>query len=53
MTSSFTPPKIYTAYAFLEKGGKLVRQDVEWKNPQATEIVVKVLASGVCARYAS
>jgi len=49
MTSSFTPPKSYVAYAFLEKGGDLVRQEIPWKNPQQGQVIVKVLACGVCA----
>ncbi|OBZ78159.1 Alcohol dehydrogenase [Grifola frondosa] len=42
-------PASYTAYAFIEKEGKLQKIDVQWKDPQAGEIVVKVLACGVCA----
>lgn len=48
--SSFTPPKTYTAYAFKEKGGKLEKVIVDWKEPGPGEVVVKVLACGVCAR---
>lgn len=48
--SNFTPPKSYTAYAFKEKGGKLEKIAVDWKDPKAGEVVVKVLACGVCAR---
>ncbi|CAL1710807.1 unnamed protein product [Somion occarium] len=41
-------PKQYTAYAFTEKGGKLQKITVDWKDPQQGEVVVKVLACGVC-----
>lgn len=49
--STASHPKAYKAYAFLEKGGDLHPIDVEWKDPQVGEIVIKVLACGVCARY--
>lgn len=42
-------PDTYKAYAFLEKGGDLKPIDVTWRDPQSGEIVVKVLACGVCA----
>ncbi|EJF63732.1 GroES-like protein [Dichomitus squalens] len=41
-------PATYTAYAFLVPGGKLQKITVPWKFPKAGEIVVKVLACGVC-----
>ncbi|KAK7689391.1 hypothetical protein QCA50_007183 [Cerrena zonata] len=41
-------PKQYTAFAFTEKGGKLQKISVDWKDPQEGEVVVKVLACGVC-----
>ncbi|EED78060.1 predicted protein [Postia placenta Mad-698-R] len=44
-------PDTYKAYAFLEKGGDLKPIDVTWRDPQSGEIVVKVLACGVCARH--
>ncbi|KZT12826.1 GroES-like protein [Laetiporus sulphureus 93-53] len=47
--SSASHPATYKAYAFLEKGGNLEPIDVKWKDPQPGEIVVKVLACGVCA----
>jgi hypothetical protein len=63
---AFTAPKSYTAYAFKEKGayarlrksssslsssgGNLEKVTVDWKDPQPGEIVVKVIACGVCAR---
>ncbi|EMD42277.1 hypothetical protein CERSUDRAFT_110805 [Gelatoporia subvermispora B] len=42
-------PKSYKAFAFTEVGGPLKEVQVEWKDPQPGEIVVKVLACGVCA----
>ncbi|GBE84465.1 Alcohol dehydrogenase patD [Sparassis crispa] len=42
-------PKTYKAYAFTEKGGQLKAITVDWTYPQEGEIVVKVLACGVCA----
>jgi len=47
--SSAAHPTTYKAYAFLERGGDLRPVDIEWKDPQPGEIVVKVLACGVCA----
>lgn len=41
-------PTCYTAYAFLEPGGKLQKLTVPWRFPSPGEIVVKVLACGVC-----
>jgi len=49
--SSSAHPKSYTAYAFVEKDGPLTPITFEWKDPQPGEIVVKVLACGVCAGY--
>lgn len=43
-------PKQYTAYAFTEKGGKLQKTTVDWKDPKDGEVIVKVLACGVCGR---
>jgi D-arabinose 1-dehydrogenase-like Zn-dependent alcohol dehydrogenase len=48
---AFTPPESYIAYAFTKKGGDLERVDVPWRDPQAGELVARVLACGVCARY--
>ncbi|KAH9949106.1 GroES-like protein [Amylocystis lapponica] len=42
-------PKTYTAYAFTRKDGPLEKIIVDWKDPQPGEVVVKVLACGVCA----
>jgi D-arabinose 1-dehydrogenase-like Zn-dependent alcohol dehydrogenase len=47
---SFVPPKTYTAYAFTKVGGALEKLAVDWKDPESGEIVVKVLACGVCHR---
>lgn len=44
-------PDSYTAYAFTEKNGKLQKVTVPWKDPEKGEIVVKVLACGVCGRF--
>ncbi|TCD62226.1 hypothetical protein EIP91_007205 [Steccherinum ochraceum] len=41
-------PKSYTAYAFKEKGGNLVKDIKGWKDPEEHQVVVKVLACGVC-----
>jgi len=41
-------PSSYTAYAFKEKGGKLVKVTKEWKDPEVNQVIVKVLACGVC-----
>ncbi|THH32488.1 hypothetical protein EUX98_g1697 [Antrodiella citrinella] len=41
-------PKSYTAYQFTKKGGKLEKVTKEWKDPDVHQIVVKVLACGVC-----
>ena len=42
-------PTSYIAYAITERGGKLQKIEVPWKYPRAGEIVVRVLACGVCA----
>ncbi|TFY60513.1 hypothetical protein EVJ58_g5108 [Rhodofomes roseus] len=47
MTS--THPKTYKAYAFLEKDGPLKPIVLDWKDPAPGEVVIKVLACGVCA----
>ena len=39
----------YTVYAFTRAGGPLEKVTVEWKDPLPGEVVVKVLACGVCA----
>ncbi|CAL1710920.1 unnamed protein product [Somion occarium] len=41
-------PKTYSAYAFTEKGGTLQKLIIDWQDPKDGEIVVKVLACGVC-----
>ncbi|KAI0359967.1 GroES-like protein [Trametes cingulata] len=48
MASSVAHPGSYTAYAFTEVGGKLHKITIPWRDPQDGEIVVKVLACGVC-----
>ncbi|KAI0833356.1 GroES-like protein [Trametes gibbosa] len=48
MVISVAHPDSYTAYAFTELGGKLHKVTVPWKDPKENEIVVKVLACGVC-----
>ncbi|KAI0749400.1 GroES-like protein [Daedaleopsis nitida] len=49
MSSNSLPhPDSYTAYAFTEHGGKLQKMTMLWKEPQQNEVVVKVLACGVC-----
>jgi len=45
---SFTPPKSYVAYGFTKQGGNLERLEIPWKDPAAGEVVLKVLACGVC-----
>ncbi|KAH9950820.1 GroES-like protein [Amylocystis lapponica] len=42
-------PKTYTAYAFTRKDGPLEKITIDWKDPEPGQIVVKVLACGVCA----
>jgi D-arabinose 1-dehydrogenase-like Zn-dependent alcohol dehydrogenase len=43
------PPKTYTAYAFTKVGGDLEPITVQWKDPKQDEVVLKVIACGVCA----
>lgn len=45
-------PRTYTAYAFKTKDGDLEKVEKQWKEPEPGEIVVKVLACGVCGRCA-
>ncbi|OCH95672.1 GroES-like protein [Obba rivulosa] len=47
--SSADHPETYKAFAFTEKGGQLQEMQVEWKDPKPGEIVVRILACGVCA----
>ncbi|EIW63877.1 GroES-like protein [Trametes versicolor FP-101664 SS1] len=42
-------PASYTAYAFTEPGGDLQKITVDWRDPHEGEVVLKVLACGVCA----
>ncbi|KAH9931975.1 GroES-like protein [Fomitopsis serialis] len=46
---SYDHPETYKAYAFLEKGGDLKPITFKWRDPEPGEIVVKVIACGVCA----
>ncbi|EIW57462.1 GroES-like protein [Trametes versicolor FP-101664 SS1] len=49
MSQASPHPDSYTAYAFTEVGnGKLQKITVPWRDPTDNEIVVKVLACGVC-----
>lgn len=50
MTTSH--PRTYTAYAFKKKDGDLEKVEKQWKEPEHGEIVVEVLACGVCGRCA-
>jgi len=43
------PPSSYTAYAFKKVHGDLEPLTVQWKDPKQDEVVLKVLACGVCA----
>jgi len=44
-----THPKSYKAYAFTEKGGELKPITFDWHDPEPGEVIVKVIACGVCA----
>ncbi|KAM5541041.1 hypothetical protein V8D89_005352 [Ganoderma adspersum] len=48
MALALPHPDTYTAYAFFEKGGELQKVTVPWRDPEEGEVVVKVLACGVC-----
>lgn len=51
MSQALPHPDSYTAYAFTEVGnGKLQKITVPWRDPTDNEVVVKVLACGVCGR---
>ena len=41
-------PKTHKAAMFKEKGGPLVIEEIETKQPQDGEVLVKVQACGVC-----
>ena len=41
-------PKTHKAAMFKEKGGPLVIEEIETKLPQEGEVLVKVLACGIC-----
>ncbi|TFY62302.1 hypothetical protein EVJ58_g3942, partial [Rhodofomes roseus] len=42
-------PKSYKAYGFTEKGGPLKPITFDWHDPEQGEVIVKVVACGVCA----
>ncbi|KAK7689856.1 hypothetical protein QCA50_006495 [Cerrena zonata] len=42
-------PESYKAYAFTDLHGDLKPVTIDWKDPAKNEVVVKVLACGVCA----
>ncbi|KAM5541057.1 hypothetical protein V8D89_005368 [Ganoderma adspersum] len=44
MAHILSHPDSYSAYAFTEQGGSLHKITVPWKDPQAGQVVVKVLA---------
>ena len=46
---ALTHPATYTAWAIEERNGPLKKDTVEWKDPAEGEIVIKVLACGICA----
>ena len=46
-------PNSYAVYRFEEMNGELKRAIVPWKDPKYGEIVVKVLACGICGTCAS
>ncbi|KAJ3549162.1 hypothetical protein NM688_g5212 [Phlebia brevispora] len=48
MSTARVLPKSYTAYHFEEANSPLVKVELPWKEPQENEVVVEVLASGVC-----
>ena len=50
MALSLPHPDSYIAYAFTEVRGQLTKMVMPWKDPKDNEIVVKVLACGVCGR---
>ena len=41
-------PKTHKAAMFKEKGGPLVLEEIETKQPQEGEVLIKVEACGVC-----
>ncbi|MCF1193551.1 hypothetical protein LRR18_18350, partial [Mangrovimonas sp. AS39] len=43
-----THPDNYVVYRFEELEGKLKKAVVDWKDPKEGEVVVKVIACGVC-----
>ncbi|KAI0830863.1 GroES-like protein [Trametes gibbosa] len=47
--SSPSHPDSYTAFAYVEPRDELQKVTVPWRDPQAGEVVLRVLACGVCA----
>lgn len=46
---SSTTPQSYTVYQWEAPNTRLVKAEQPWQNPEQGEVVVKILASGVCA----
>lgn len=46
--SQASHPQSYTAARWEKKGAPLTLAEVPWKDPEEGEVVVKVLACGVC-----
>ena len=46
-------PSSFTAWAFTERSETLTRLTVPWKDPAEGQLVIKVLACGVCGTYVS
>lgn len=44
-------PENYVVYRFEEKGGALKRAVAPWKEPKHGEVIVKVLACGICGTF--
>lgn len=49
--SSFTAPQSYTAFQWDSPNTDLKKTEKPWKDPEQDEVVIKVLACGVCATY--
>lgn len=52
-TQTMAHPESYTVYRWEEAMGPLVKAELPWKEPKEGEVVVKVLACGVCGTYVS
>lgn len=44
-------PATYTVYRWEEAMGPLVKAEVPWSDPKEGQVIVKVLACGVCATF--